>query len=201
MRQHFPSRSVRTRHRLLPALTAALLMASAQAADTPLTGDQPAYPEDGLIAVHNHDTGSRYFQLDPDSVVQFAAQGSGRSTQLRSASPSEQRQLKGLSSHSAGIALKATNGDRVSPVLRDAGGKPWALPGGLIITFADEVSEAEAVARLQAAGLTPDRAINPQVWLVKSPVGLASIEMANALNDRKLFADVSPNWWTPRQLK
>lgn len=197
MRQHHLS----VRHSLLPALAAFLLIGSAHAASTALADGQAAAPEGTLITLHNHDTGSRHFQLDPDRVVQFPARGSGRSTQLRSASPSEQRQLKGLSAHAGGIGLKAVGGDPVSPVLRDAGGNPWALPGGLIITFEHEVSEAEALARLQAAGLTPERAINPQVWLAKSPAGLASIEMANALNDRKLFADVSPNWWTPRRLK
>lgn len=196
-RQHHTAHAVR---RLLPVLATTLLMGSAQAAGSATNDGQQAASQ-GLITVHNHDTGSRHFQLDPDSVVQFPARGSGRMTELRRASQSEQRQLKGLSPAAGGIGLKAVNGDTISPVLRDASGKPWALPGGLIVTFQHDVSEAEALTRLHAAGLSPERAINPQVWLVRSPAGLASIDMANALNEQKLFADVSPNWWTPRRLK
>ncbi|MDO5101956.1 MAG: hypothetical protein Q4D91_03535 [Lautropia sp.] len=187
--------------RLLPALTGILMIGSLHAAGTPLTNEA----QNGLnaldVVLHSHDGGGRHFLLDTGHVVQFPARGSGRAAELRSASQREQRQLKGLPTAQEGIGLKAVDGETVSPVLRDASGKPWALPGGLIVTFEDAVSEAEAMARLHAAGLTPERALNPLVWLAKSPAGLATIELANRLNAQALFADVSPNWWTPRHLK
>ncbi|MDO5101958.1 MAG: hypothetical protein Q4D91_03545 [Lautropia sp.] len=154
------------------------------------------------IEVRNGDQAVRQFQLDEQHVVQFAGPETAHPPELRSASQTERKQLKSLSAGTATSSLsKAADGAQVSPVLRDASGKPWALPGGLIVTFREAVSETDARAQLSAAGLTPDRAINPQVWLAKSPSGLATIELANLLNEQALFADVSPNWWTPRALK
>lgn len=167
----------------------------AQAADEATTTGLTIEVRDGQQAV-------RQFQLDEQHVVQFSGPEAASRPELRAASQTERKQLKGLGTGTATKSLNAAaDGAQVSPVLRDASGKPWALPGGLIITFGEAVSEAEARAQLTAAGLTPERAINPQVWLAKSPAGLATIDLANTLNEQGLFADVSPNWWTPRALK
>lgn len=185
---------------LFPILTTAGLVSllgialPAQAADPGSTASPTIEVRDGEHRV-------RHFQLDDGHVVQFPGTDAGGNAQLRPASQSERKQLKSLGTGTASRGLDVQGSSQVSPVLRDAGGKPWALPGGLIVTFREAVSEDEARAQLDAAGLTPERAINPQVWLVKSPAGLASVEMANALNAKGLFADVSPNWWTPRARK
>ena len=52
-----------------------------------------------------------------------------------------------------------------------------------------------------AAGLKPERQITGRVWVVESPAGLDTIEMANQQNAKGIFTDVSPNWWTKRALK
>lgn len=179
-----------------------------------MMGTQPARASDyataastadtGVIELRTGDQAVRRFRLDESRVVQFPARNSPGSIQLRSASQTERKQLKALRQagyDSRSVKTRAPNGDTVSPVLTDASGKPWALPGGLIVSFRDEVSEALARAQLQAAGLVPESRITPRVWLVKSPAGLAGIEMANALNAKGQFADVSPNWWTPRTRK
>lgn len=102
--------------------------------------------------------------------------------------------------------------DGVSPVLRDAGapGRPRALPGGVIVTLKSAPAgndagarHAQALAQLAAAGLQPLRALDPGArrWLVASPPGLASLELANRLHESGEFAAAAPNWWQPRALK
>lgn len=167
----------------------------------PAQGADPGSSASPAIEVRDGERRVRHFQLDDGHVVQFPGNDTSGNAQLRSASATERKQLKSLGAGTATRGLDTSDGGQVSPVLRDAGGNPWALPGGLIVTFREAVSDEEARAQLAAAGLTPERAINPQVWLVKSPAGLASIDMANALNEKGLFADVSPNWWTPRARK
>ncbi|MDO4905624.1 MAG: hypothetical protein Q4A16_08775 [Lautropia sp.] len=156
------------------------------------------------IEVRGGNNTSRQFRLDESRVVQFPGKNSESNIQLRSASQAERKRLNTQKSLGAGTPVDnvtTAEGDTVSPVLTDSAGNPWALPGGLIVTLKEGASESEARARLEAAGLTPERRISERVWVVQSPAGLASIEQANALNAKGIFADVSPNWWTPRARK
>lgn len=140
---------------------------------------------------------SQRFTLDASRVVQFS---DGR-PQLREADTAESRKLKSLKSLSGAPVLKADNGDKVSPVLTDAAGRPHALPGGLLITLKESMAEGPARAKLQAAGLKPVDQINDFVWLVESPTGLGTIELANRVTASGEFAEAVPNWWTPRTKK
>ena len=67
----------------------------------------------------------RSFQIDTAHVVQF-----GGRTQVRKASQAETKQLHTLKSTRG--ALTSTSGGTVSPVLKDAAGRRYGLPGGLI---------------------------------------------------------------------
>jgi len=100
----------------------------------------------------------------------------------------------------------------VSPVLRDAEApaRLRSLAGGVIVTLRMAPAGNDAAARetqarrqLVAAGLEPLRAIDPEArrWLVESPVGLESLELANRLHESGDFESAAPNWWQPRALK
>ena len=89
----------------------------------------------------------------------------------------------------------------VSPVFRDASGRPRALPGGVIVSFRQSLSADEAQDALEAAGLTPLRQIGERMWLVDSPAGMASLELANRLHDEGRFGFAQPNWWQPKATK
>lgn len=157
-----------------------------------LSGVQAADAD--VVQLIGPDNTVRSFQIDTSHVVQF-----GGRTQVRKASTAEAKQLKSLK---GGTALKsATGGATVSPVLKDAAGRTYGLPGGLIVTLKEDVSESEGRVLLQQAGLTPERQITPRIWVAKSPAGLETIDMANQANAKGIFADVSPNWWTKRALK
>ncbi len=178
----------------LATLLAGALPAQATEATSQTTATESIEVRDGNNTV-------RRFQLDDSRVVQFPSKDSGGGIQLRSASQAERKQLKALKGQSTSSSVTTASGDTVSPVLTDAAGSPWALPGGLIVTLKEDSTEAAGRAQLEAAGLQPERRINGRVWVVQSPAGLASIEQANALNAKGLFTDVSPNWWTPRTRK
>lgn len=166
-----------------------------------LLGAQPALAAETIELVGPGNS-VRSFTLDEQHVLQFAGENSPR-TQLRKASSTEQKAIKRLKGVDGRYGnLQTRNGSAaLSPVLRDAAGRAFGLPGGLIVTFKDDVGESEARTRLQAAGLVPQHQIAPGIWAVESPAGLESIELANKANASGEFADVSPNWWTKRALK
>ena len=59
----------------------------------------------------------------------------------------------------------------------------------------------QATEQLQRAGLTPLRQIGERMWLVQSPVGVASLDLANRLAASGQFEFVQPDWWQPRTTK
>lgn len=171
---------------------------------------QPAWAKDGetsthskdntLIELRGADNRVRRFTLDTDNVLQPAGTTSPVA-QVRKATPAEQQTLKGFGTSGTLKALKDSQGAELWPVLRDATGKAIGLPGGLIITFRNAPTEAEARTQLEAAGLTPGQQIAPGIWQVQSPAGLDSIDLANRLSATGRFADVSPNFWSQKALK
>jgi hypothetical protein len=88
-----------------------------------------------------------------------------------------------------------------SPVFRDDGGQPRALPGGVIVVLQTPLEDAAARALFASVGARPLQPIDATLWLLDSPPGLPSLELANRLHDTGRFAAVEPNWWTPRPRK
>lgn len=149
------------------------------------------------IQLVSADKSVRTFTVDSEHVLQPAGAGTPVSF-VRKATAAEKKSLKGL--QTKGL-IKSADGSNVMPVLRDATGQAVGVPGGLIVTFREDLSESDARARLVAAGLKPQEAIIPSIWTVESPAGLESIEIANRLNAKGIFADVSPNFWSRKTLK
>lgn len=99
-------------------------------------------------------------------------------------------------------SARVTREAGVSEVLRNEAGSPRALPGGVIVRL-QESDRRNAYDILVEAGLRPVRALDPEQrsWLVESPAGLESLELANRLHESGRFESASPNWWRPRALK
>jgi hypothetical protein len=128
---------------------------------------------------------TRALTLDPGLRADFSTGLAGRPAALRASSG----------------PLKDVSPALQSPVLRDESGRARALPGGVVVTFADATDEALARALLAAQGAPAARPLSPRAWLVESPAGLASLELANRLAATGAFAGAQPNWWLERALK
>lgn len=148
----------------------------------------------GTAAKHYWDeTGrQRALRVDPAWIADFGSRPA--------AAPGKERSLL-KRSIGGEKALESLPGG-VSPVFRDEGGAPLALGGGVIVRLRD-ADRPDARARLAAAGLMPVRQIDPEgrAWLVESPPGLPSLELANQLHESGRFESATPNWWRPRALK
>ncbi len=82
-------------------------------------------------------------------------------------------------------------------------GNQRSLPGGVIVTLAGNQTPSSARAMLVSDGLQPVRMLadNPNQWLVASPAGMESLNLANRLHEGKKYQAVQPNWWQPRVKK
>ncbi len=88
----------------------------------------------------------------------------------------------------------------VSPVFFDDGGgagRRRALPGNVVVEF-DAERDADAVnAWAGEQGLTILRKLSfGNYYLVQSPAGLASLDLANRLQQSGAVRSAQPNWWT-----
>ncbi len=74
------------------------------------------------------------------------------------------------------------------------------LPGGIIVKQKVAGESAEKI--LRSRGLEVERVIGGSgAYLVKSPEGISSLELANQLHESGDFESVSPNWWRERRKK
>ncbi len=102
-------------------------------------------------------------------------------------------------------ATKSLN-EKMSPLFRDQAdenARARALPGGVIVRLKQIMPDEQARSYLNERGLRAVREIGSQtgLWLVESPPGMASLELANRLHEKGEFVSASPNWWQPRALK
>lgn len=144
--------------------------------------------------------------LDTGRVIEFNKPGTSRPV-IRPAEAGEPGVLPTAVAPGSAPASKSDAGGtgkdstEVSPVFLDATGQPRGLPGGVIVSLRQELPEAQARARLQDAGLTPLRQLGARMWLVDSPVGVASLDLADRLQADDRFEFAQPNWWRPRATK
>lgn len=95
------------------------------------------------------------------------------------------------------VSRAATQG-RVSPVLRDGlAGRMRALPGNVIVRLDPAWSSGQVDAWLAAQGLTRIRQlpIGKNLLVVGAPPGLASLELANRLQESGTVVSAQPEWW------
>lgn len=75
-----------------------------------------------------------------------------------------------------------------------------ALPGGVIVRFEPDWSEARVEEWVGAQGLTVVQALlqTLNVYEVATAPGMESLEVANALHETGEVVYANPNWWTPK---
>lgn len=153
----------------------------------------------------------RALWLDTGRVAAFGKAGRDQ-PEIRAAQPGElvESGRIGTADAKSGLTIEqatpaasgpVTSPAQVSPVFLDASGRARALPGGVIVALKQALPDAQALEQLQAAGLTPLRRIGERMWLVESPAGIESLNLANRLHAQGRFDFVQPDWWHPRTTK
>lgn len=197
------TRPIRWSALLLVVLANAACAANAAVKEVPL--EQRAAAVSELVAYTWYDGGKpRTAWLQPRQVADFSGD-------IKAAMP-EARQLSarggavvyelaaGQDSKAAVAAATASDAKAaVSPVFYDDGqgqGRKRALPGNVVVQFADDVRPATVEAWAEREQLTLLHKLNfGNYYLVRSPAGLASLELANRLQEQELVLSAQPNWW------
>ena len=188
---------------VLPAKPKAADPAIAAGAGSPVNDSHTHLSREGGI--------ERRLWIDNRHIAEFGDDGAPA---IRVAAPDEvEAARRGSDATQAGLKSQAQSARQspaaapgaavkpVSPVFKDTGGRLRALPGGVIVSFKQPLADEEARSTLEAAGLVPLRQIGERMWLVDSPAGIASLELANRLQEEGRFGFAQPNWWQPKVTK
>lgn len=110
------------------------------------------------------------------------------------------------SSNSAMYAVKSQDQTGAySPVFREsqATGKMRALPGDVIVQFAPDWDESRVSQWVsdQGQSIKSKAEFGTNFYILATPAGLASLEVANSLYETGEVLLASPNWWTERYPK
>lgn len=78
-----------------------------------------------------------------------------------------------------------------------------ALPGGVLVSLKEPLKDADARAFLTSQGVTPIRELGQGtgIWLISSPAGEPSLQLANRLYESGQFALAQPNWRSGMQTR
>lgn len=91
-------------------------------------------------------------------------------------------------------------GTHTSPVYREGNspaGRLMALPGGVVVKFNADWSDAQVRAWAQAKGLTVAQRLGTtdNWYLIATAPGSAALELANSLQASGEVLAATPNWW------
>lgn len=88
---------------------------------------------------------------------------------------------------------------RTSPLFRLGSGqgrRTQSLPGGVVVRFVPETTEAQVFAWTAARGLEIERRLSTRspLYLLWTPPGLESLDLANDLHEEPEVVAATPNW-------
>lgn len=102
---------------------------------------------------------------------------------------------------SGGTGTRSTttsSSDESMPVFVAENGVLMAVPGGLLIKFKPNLTQATITSWLSSKGLNLKEVIslkNSKYYHVASPAGIASLELVSQLESDSLIKEVKPNFW------
>lgn len=141
----------------------------------------------------------RTITLDTSLVAVITPTPEAGSAQARSvgegASPAPLVQLQ-----PANQSVAKGAGTHVSPVYREGNspaGRLMALPGGVVVKFNTDWTDAQVRAWAQAKGLTVTQRLGTTSnwYLISTAPGSAALELANSLKAGGEVLAAMPNWW------
>ena len=100
----------------------------------------------------------------------------------------------------ASFKPQTETGTFTSPVFRQGtspAGRLMALPGGVIVTFKPEWTDAQVLAWVSARGYSVQQRLNIQGhwYVLATPPGQAALDAANTIHESREVLAASPNWW------
>ena len=154
----------------------------------------------------------RTIHLDPELIAQFDAGAAPAKGMMPGLEPAGEtgdgvrlwRAGDGGNSISASAKAAKGSGGKFSPVFQNRGGRGRrALPGGVIVTFDSAMSDEACAAWIAARGLTVRSKLTKgrQIYVLDTPAGMKSLEVANSLHESGEVESASPNWWTEVETK
>ncbi|MCS7205907.1 MAG: hypothetical protein NZ853_09425 [Leptospiraceae bacterium] len=105
---------------------------------------------------------------------------------------------------SGGYTKSLSKQYKLSEVFRGEGGSLMFLPGGVIVRFKEGIDESTIQEFFKNKNLSVKRVqtINERnYYLVSTPPGLASLEIANQLSTEPIIDYSTPDWWIEAQKK
>ena len=154
---------------------------------------QPVVEVPGLVATTSADGAESVKAALPGAEVVLSA---GSTTIFKSSSTEVDQALK----------RTARTTVQVSPVYREgtsAAGRLMTLPGGAVVSFKADWTEAQVKSWVAARGFALGQKMNlPGNWyLVTTPPGAASLTAANAMQESGAVLSATPNWWKQASAK
>ena len=158
----------------------------------------------------------RTIELDPELIAEFtgsrsAAKSVAPMSGLEAADEAQGgvrfwRVGEGAGESPVSASTKAARASnrKFSPVFRNRGGRgKRALPGGIIVTFASSMSDEACEAWIAGKGLVIQSKLTKgrQIYVIETPAGMESLELANTLHESGEVESASPNWWSAVETK
>lgn len=117
--------------------------------------------------------------------------------ELGSSAGGAQRAIR-IRQRAAAEAERSSDAAHTAPVFRDSeGGRLRTLPGNIIVRLHPQWGEAEVQSWLVGQGLTELRRMpfGRNILVVAAPPGMASLELANRLQQSGSVVSAQPDWW------
>jgi len=174
----------------------------------------PGFSQNNQSNYHWNNNGNLiHLNLIPNQIINFA-DDSSVSTVTKSLKPQRTRKLTGggqLFELSDGTYSNfLIQGNKLvkmgSPLFKE-GGMLKALPGGIIVSFKEGISESEIQSLCNTYDLKLKKRYSqegePAVWLIETAPGLESLRLANLFidNHSNLVQKSKPNFWQPINTK
>lgn len=152
-------------------------------------------------------TNQQRITVDSSQVAEFPPLSDGKIASARSAQSASQtasnwRFVIFHPAASTGMSLPSahTSVQGTSPVYREGdspAGRLMALPGGVIVQFQSEWTDAQVASWITAKGLVVNQrlGIHGNWYLIRSASGAASLNLANSIYESGDVVSASPNWW------
>lgn len=143
--------------------------------------------------------------FNPQSVATTKAAHNSNLSAAKTINGTRLWKLTSGSSKSALNSIKSKNqAGSYSPVFRTSqGGQMRALPGSIIVQFASDWDESKIRQWTVENGQTisSKASFGTNFYILTSPAGLASLEIANRLYETGDVLLATPNWWVERHVR